>query len=269
MRTVTMLGTAMMLAACGGAPEQPAATSANAQGQAPVPPTPPSPPAAAAKASKTTIKNDSYSFDYTYPAKAAAIAPLARWLDGQREEMKVELDKDTAEFRAEAKAGDFPFRAYESTVAWKVVTDTPRLLSLSAETWAYTGGAHGSPGYDAVVWDKAAGERLKPTDLFTSTDAIQTAIGTAFCAEIDKQREERRGEPVVRADDSFNACPKVDEATLILGSTDRQMIDRVGLLVGPYVAGPYAEGVFEVTLPVTPALLSAVKPAYRDLFRAR
>ncbi len=34
----------------------------------------------------------------------------------------------------------------------------------------------------------------------------------------------------------------------------------------PYVAGAYAEGDFEFTLPVSPAMLRAVKPDYRDAF---
>ena len=44
--------------------------------------------------------------------------------------------------------------------------------------------------------------------------------------------------------------------------------DRIGILIGPYEAGPYAEGGYEVTLPVTPAILAVVKPEYRASFAA-
>ncbi|PCD02751.1 hypothetical protein COC42_10315 [Sphingomonas spermidinifaciens] len=230
----------------------------------------PSPtPSPAARPSRTALKTDNYSFEYSYPAEAAAIPPLARWLAGRRAALQAELDKDTAAFRKEAEVGGFDFRPYDSTTSWQVVTDTPRLLSLSAEIYVYSGGAHGSPGFDALVWDKAAGRRLAPTELFVSSEAIQRAVGTAFCAEIDRLRQQRRGVPVVRSNDAFNNCPDVAEATLILGSTNRQKIDRIGLLVGPYVAGPYAEGTFEVTLPVTKALIGAAKPYYRDEFAVR
>ncbi|WP_294260146.1 DUF4163 domain-containing protein [uncultured Sphingomonas sp.] len=269
MRTIAILGLAGLLSACGGVAEQPATPTGEANAVALTPVATPSPapsPVPAAKPSKTAVKNANYSFEFAYPAQAAAIPALAKWFEGHRAALIAELDKDTAAFRKEAADGDFEFRPYESTHEWKVVTDTPRFLSLSAETWVYTGGAHGSPGYDALVWDKAAGQRLKPTDVFASADAIQRAIGAPFCAAIDKEREKRRGAPVVRSDDSFDACPKAADATLILGSTDRQKINRIGLLVGPYVAGPYAEGTFEVTLPVTDALLAAVKPAYQDAF---
>lgn len=270
MRTMVILALGALLSSCGGVPEQPAVPGDAANMVAPAPAASPEPaPSPAAKASRTTLKTDNYEFEFAYPAEAAAIPVLARWLDERRAGLKAELDKDTAEFRKEAQAGDFTFRPYQSTTTWSVVTDTPRFLSLSAETYLYSGGAHGSPGYDALVWDKAAGQRLKPIDVFASTDAIQRAVGAPFCAAIDKEREKRRGAPLVRSDDSFDACPKIADATLILGSTDRQKVNRIGLLVGPYVAGPYAEGTYEVTLPVTDALLAAVKPEYRDAFAPR
>ena len=52
-------------------------------------------------------------------------------------------------------------------------------------------------------------------------------------------------------------------------SSNRRAIDRLGLLVGPYVAGAYAEGSYDITLPVTPAVLKAVKPEYRGAFAVR
>ena len=48
------------------------------------------------------------------------------------------------------------------------------------------------------------------------------------------------------------------------GETRR--FDRIGLLAAPYVAGAYAEGSYEVTLPVTPKVLAAVKPEYKAAF---
>ena len=38
---------------------------------------------------------------------------------------------------------------------------------------------------------------------------------------------------------------------------------------GPYVAGPYVEGHYELDFPMTPAMLEAVKPAYRSAFSAK
>ncbi|MGK6320944.1 DUF4163 domain-containing protein [Sphingomonas sp. DT-204] len=242
-----------------------AATGSNLTAAAPAPAPSPAP-----AANETKLGTKDYGFTYSYPAAAAAIAPLRAWLDKDREDLRAALMKDTADARREALKGDFEYRPYDSSTVWKVVTETPRLLSLSAEIYEYTGGAHGNPGFRSLVWDKTVGRRLDPTELFSSKAAIQTAIGAAFCKRIDVERAARRGEPVVRSnDDPFSECPKVEEATLILGSSNRQAIDRVGLLVGPYVAGPYAEGSYDVTLPVTPALLRAVKPEYRGAFAVR
>jgi hypothetical protein len=268
MRTVAVLWAAM-LTGCGNI-DEPDRVPSNAvlptARQVAAAPAAPPPRVTSAVPSKVSAQTEDYTFAYSYPAAAAAVPALAAWLDERRAAVRAELDRDTAEFRAEARKEGFPYRAYDSTTEWKVVTETPRLLSLSADTYAYTGGAHGSPGFDAIVWDKAAGRRLAPTDLFASPAAIQAALGDAFCAALDKGRELRRGEPVVRSGDSFSACPKVEEATLILGSTDGRAIDRIGLLVGPYVAGPYAEGTYDLTLPVTRAVMAAVKPEYREAF---
>ncbi|MEZ0497021.1 DUF4163 domain-containing protein [Sphingomonas sp. IW22] len=267
MRTVAILGLSAMLAACGDPTASPEEAVANTTAAPPAPAPAPSPPPAAP--SRVKLETDDYSFAYAYPAEAAAIAPLARALDAERETALAGLKRDTGEWRRETEKGGFPYRPYALNIEWKVVTETPRLLSLSAETYAYTGGAHGSPGFDALLWDKAAGKRLAPTELFASAQAIQSAMGDAFCQRLDRARQGRRGVPVGRSDDPFNDCPKVAETTLILGSSDGERIDRVGLLVGPYVAGPYAEGTYDLTLPVTPAIVAAVRPEWREAFAPR
>jgi hypothetical protein len=68
--------------------------------------------------------------------------------------------------------------------------------------------------------------------------------------------------------DSFDDCLAPSDVTVLLGSSNKQQFNRIGLIADPYAAGPYAEGSYEVTLPVTPALLKAVKPEYRAAFAA-
>lgn len=270
-------GLTLVLAACNGGGETEAtgnagtaADTATAPPAAPPAPVPsPTPSPAPGFTAKTIAKTGDYDFTYTIPAEVGRIPALVQWFTADRDKAQAGVARDAASFRKEAAANDFPFRKYESTTDWKRVTSTPRFLSLSAETYDYTGGAHGSPGFRSLVWDRQANERLEPTAVFTSEAAIQQAIGVAFCDALDVQRGKRRGAPVVRGTDGFTDCPKVSEATLILGSTDGRAIDRIGLLVGPYVAGAYAEGSYDLTLPVTPALLRAVKPAYRDAFATR
>ena len=41
------------------------------------------------------------------------------------------------------------------------------------------------------------------------------------------------------------------------------------MVVAPYAAGPYVEGDYEVTLPVTAKLLALVRPQYRKFFAVK
>lgn len=254
----------LILAGCSG--EQVAANRT----QAPEPvakATPaPAPASPAARASAVEEKTADYTFAYRYPAAAARIPALAAYLEAEREKLRRATARDAAAFRREREQAGSPFHAYETTFEWQVVADTSRFLSLSAKLYSYTGGAHGSPGFAALVWDKRAGVRRKPTDLFDA-GALERAVTDAYCRAIDAERHKRRTyDAGATTDDPFSACPKVSEATLILGSSDRQRFDRLGFLIGPYVAGPFAEGTYEVTLPVTSAVLAATKPEYREAF---
>ena len=69
--------------------------------------------------------------------------------------------------------------------------------------------------------------------------------------------------------DMFDECIDPVAETVILGSSNGQSFNRIGILVPPYEAGPYAEGDYEVTVPVTSAVLAAVKPEYRSSFSAK
>lgn len=220
---------------------------------------------AAGAAAQSSVKTADYSFTYTYPAEAAAIAPLRNWLEADRAKQRIALARDAGEARRDARKSGYPFRAYELQKTWKTVTNTPRFLSLSGNVYSYTGGAHGNPGSFGLVWDKAAKRQIAPKAVFVSEAALQAAVGQPFCDRLNAIRTQRRGEAPGH-DGPFDACPKIGELTVLLGSSNRNRINRIGLIADPYVAGPYAEGDYEVTLPVTAAVLRAVKPAYRAAF---
>lgn len=223
----------------------------------------------AAPATARTVKEDTglYLFDYAYPAQAAAIPGLRQVLDDDLADQRSRLANDAREGRAAAKEGGFDYRPYATGVEWQVVAETPGWLSLSAKVYSDTGGAHPNHGYDALLWDKAAGQQRAVLDLFVSKQAFTQALSARFCDLLDRERARRRGQPVDRSSgDDFDACIDPADQTVILGSSNGQVFDRIGVLVGPYAAGPYAEGDYEVTLPVTRAILAAVKPDYRSAF---
>lgn len=149
----------------------------------------------------------------------------------------------------------------------QVVTDTAHFLSLSGATSSYSGGAHGALETHSLVWDKKLGRRLNTTDVFVSPIAIQSAFGSAWCARLAAARTDRTVSDATR--DTVFPCPPVKDLTLLLGSSSGARIDRIGLIADQYVAGSYAEGPYEVTLPVDRRTLAAVKPAYRADFASR
>ena len=209
-----------------------------------------------------------YVFSYSWPAQVEAIPALRAHLAADQAERKRTLAGEAAEARRAAAADpDLRFVPYTLEVEWQVVTDLPGWLSLSQRNSHFEGGAHPNSGFDSRVWDRKAGRALAPRDLFVSAKALDDALRGPFCDALDRERAVRRGEPVNRASgDDFDACIAPSEQTLILGSTDRKRFDRIGILVSPYAAGPYAEGSYDITVPVTPAVLQAVKPEFRAAF---
>ncbi len=207
--------------------------------------------------------NDLYTFKYSFPAVAPELASI---LKREAESAEARLRADAGQARQDSKTQGFPYHAYEIQHEWQQVANIPRFQSLSAQIYSFSGGAHGNTGYDALVWDKQASKELKPIDFFASRSALDAVIQQPFCKKLDAARVKKRGGLLNPSDDMFNKCIDPLEQTLILGSSNGKTFDRLGIIVGPYAAGPYAEGSYDITLPVTQAVLGQVKPEYKDAF---
>ncbi|AKH42409.1 hypothetical protein FHS61_000179 [Altererythrobacter atlanticus] len=215
-------------------------------------------------------ETDDYLFEYSYPSAAGNIPELAKLLDKRLERHKARLARDSAEARQEARSDGFPYNKHSYSAEWKVVADLARWLSLSSQVSTYSGGAHGNYGFDSLVWDKQEKRAFDAAEMFESAAALDAALKETLCDALNREREKRRGEPVPENGDGlFDQCISLEETTILVGSRGGRKFDRVGVLIGPYVAGPYAEGSFEFTFPVDADLLKAVKPEYRDAFASR
>lgn len=211
--------------------------------------------------------NDLYEFSFSYPDAAGAIPRLKELFDTRIYMEREKLASSAGDERKEAKKQGYPFHPHSYGAKWQAVADLPGWLSLSADLYSFTGGAHGMSNFDSLLWDRRAETLRKPRDLFVSPDALRDAIREPFCDELDRQRETRRGEPVQRdSGQMFTECIDPVAQTLILGSTNGQTFDRIGILIAPYEAGPYVEGTYDVTLPVTGKVMAALKPQYRNSF---
>lgn len=267
MRSIVLFVSVFALMACNGRGEATSVPEAKAEATAAA-------PAAQAKAVATAadddaaarnveIDNDLYTLEYTYPAAAGSVPGVRQLLDADLDKRKVDLLRTAKDARDDAAKDGFKFRKYGLWVNWSLVTSLPDWVSLSAQISDYTGGAHPNHVFDALLWDRRAEKMRDTLELFTSDAAFVDAVRADFCKAIDKERTKRRQGEVM---DMFSDCVDPLESTVILGSSNGKTFDRVGFLVPPYIAGPYAEGSYEVTLPVTDKLLALVKPEYRASF---
>ncbi|PZU60211.1 MAG: hypothetical protein DI547_04065 [Sphingobium sp.] len=261
------VGPLLWLAACSGGSDTAVENKAE---PAPTPVIKPvDAPAPAAKPFSLEEDGKALQFGYSYPAEAAAVPEIAARLDGEMRKTRADALNDAEADRKEREKGDLPFMPHALETHWTVQGNTPRFLSLLSETYVFTGGAHGMTGYGGLLWDRETQHAVALSDVATSTAAFGKAITGRFCAALDKEREKKRGEPVVRTgEDDFTACINPLEQTLVPVSKDGKALDSLLVVVGPYAAGPYAEGSYEISLPVDAAMLDAIKPAYRPAFSA-
>lgn len=225
--------------------------------------------AAAGKARKVSEDTALIDYDFSYPAAVGAIPELAERLEREAAKARAETIAMAREGQAEAKSSGFDFNPYGLSHEWKVVADLPGYLSLSNEVYAFTGGAHGNYTTEGFVWDKAARRGFDSAELFRSPTALQDAMAGRVCTALDAERTARRGEPVDRSDDFMGGCPGLEDAAILVGSSNGKTFDRITVYFGPYIAGPYAEGAYELDFPMTAEMLKAVKPAYRAAFSAK
>lgn len=268
-------GAACLLMAGCSSPEEVARDTGIAQSTATAPaaPTPPAPPTPAAdKVAFTDNASDGTGddaakrdFAYSWPAAVSASPELARQFTAERDKLLADQKSEWAASVKEFAGQDCVScvnREFQKN--WEVVADMPRFLSLSADVFEYSGGAHGNYWTEALVWDREAKAARDPKTMFTSKAALQDALGAAWCKALKVERGKKMGADY--NDDGFFPCPPIADLAVLLGSSDKKSFNRIGLIAAPYVAGSYAEGAYEVTLPVTPKVLAALKPEYKAFF---
>lgn len=229
----------------------------------------PAPPAAMAKPVSLAEKSDLLNFAYAWPGEAATIPALDSRLRAEAEARRAEAIAMAQEDR-KARPADAPFFAHEFRKTWTVEGEAAGLLALRGEFSTYTGGAHGMSGFDAILWGRAAGRDMPVWDLFADPAGARTALKAAFCPALDKAREAKRGAPVKPDGDSWDTgCPDIEKQVVIPSDPRDGRFTAFRVLIAPYEAGPYAEGSYDVPLPLDPALAALVKPEWQAAFAAR
>lgn len=225
----------------------------------------PAPPVAAAGASPMSYarKTDAAEVTLKLPRAIAAQPDLhARlYADGVRELNA--FAEGAANERAELAGEDSPSQPYSRSIVWSVGADTTKLLSLASLREEYTGGAHGNAAYGSVLWDKALKRTIAPTGLFGAN--VDAAMDKALCDALTAGKKSRLGETYTPPGADWN-CPKWRDTPFELAaSTVAGKAGGLRFLIGPYVAGSYAEGTYEPVVPFS-AFARYLKPAYADEF---
>jgi hypothetical protein len=253
----------LVLAACSQQPEKTPGNEAKTAAPAPqgTPPKPQPKPFA------FDDENELIEFHYGWSAEAAAVPELVKRFESDLQTVKSKLLKGAKEDKALRDKEGFDFNPYMSSTNYETAGQSKKLLSLRADIGDFTGGAHGNHGTKGLLWDRTGANEIQVASLFAESSNMDRLLTQRWCDALNAEREKRRGEPV--GNGTFDDCPGLDQLAVIPSDRNRNgRFDTILIVASPYVAGPYAEGEYEVGLSVTPDLLAALKGEYRGDFEA-
>ncbi len=257
---IVLLASAALLAAC-NRPIEPPANNQAANAVAAKPSA--SPPA---EPFVLDEENELVDFHFAWPREAAAVPQLVARFQKEMEKAREELVEGAKEDKSWRDKEGVEFHPFQSSTDYTTAGQSSRLLSLSVEVSAYTGGAHGNHGTNALLWDRQTAIEIKVADLFAEPANRDRLLTQRWCDAINQAREEKRGVPI-SGGGMFDECPKLDEIAVVPTDHDGNgRFEELILTASPYVAGPYSEGSYEVDLTVTPDLIAALKANYRASF---
>ena len=219
---------------------------------------------------RQTANRDSplLDFEYSWPQAIASETQLVAHLSEDLSTTYDEALKNAREYKLLMEQNNGPFHQNSFLRIWSLEGQTERLTSLVANTDAYTGGAHPNHDSSALLWDRSADKPIELAQLFESPNALEGAVRARFCELLDDERAKRReGE---KLEGEFSECPAFSELTIVpADGNGTGPFDTIHLIADPYVAGPYAEGAYEIEVPVSAALISALKADFRSDFEAQ
>jgi hypothetical protein len=230
---------------------------------------PPTAPVPTGQAFSVSEENELYEFEYGWSAEAAAVPQLDARFRKDMAKAKADLIAGATEDRDERANQGYDYHPYAVHMSYETAGQSDRLLSLERTVYGFTGGAHGSTGSGAILWDRRSSRELSIPDMLQQGQSWTGAIRQPFCVLLNRERENRREEPV-KPDDPFGNCPEMKEVTVLLSDTDKNgRFDHITVIADQYVAGPYAEGPYDISLPITARMIERLKPEYAASFEPR
>jgi hypothetical protein len=222
--------------------------------------------AASASAFHVHHKSAVLDFQYRWSSEASAIPDLRRQLVAQMNHDRARYTKMAEQDRADRADHKFPFFPYSFSRVLHFGGKSRRLASFADERNVFTGGAHGNPSTQALLWDLARGRTITFSDLFTRSP--QALLQPQYCKRLAAERIRKNGTDKVLS--IWDQCPDPLKQSVIPEDKDGDgRFETINVTANPYNVGSYAEGYYIVMLPATPALLDALKPQYRSSFETQ
>lgn len=215
-----------------------------------------------------SVKSDRYEFSHSYPISTKKYSKLFQYLGDEETRLAEDFEKLVDEdYKKADESGDSIALLYEMDIMWGQETDIPGFLSLSRFWYEVTGSPQGMYGNTGLIWNKQDNEMQNPLSLFTSAAAFDQSVQAEFCDKLDIEREKKRGRPIMRnSGDRYDTCIDPTEQSILLQSSNNNSFDHLIIYAGPHQAGPYDEEDYAIKMPVTAAVIAAVKPTYRSSF---
>ena len=155
---------------------------------------------------------------------------------------------------------------YENTITLTTAAETAKLFSLKRTSFDYSGGAHPNTLTSGILWDKALKRRIGLADLFRK-GADLTVLDRALCSALNTAKRARVPDGASLTFDSKPfACPRAATTPFVLTPGDTPgKAAGLTFLIGPYQAGSYAEGGYEIAIPAA-VFRSLLATAYAGEF---
>ena len=204
-------------------------------------------------------------FRYSWPAAAAREPALGALLRRRMEAAHRRAVATAVTNRRDRRRMGFDYIAHDYEQAWEAAGSTPLLLSLVSGSFELSTGPHGFVGEDAILWDRAARRAVEARALL---GAGLGAMRGRFCAELDRQRAEKReGDAIADPEDPFNRCPQLADHVLAPADQDGNgRFDTLRVLIPPEAVGPYVESEYLIDIPFEPRDLAGLPGRYRLAF---
>lgn len=214
-------------------------------------------------------KSPLYEARLRVPASAMAIAPL-------KDRIFALYGKDVAEVKSEAKddqEGNKEFHPYLLDEKWRTTFENKTVISLSAETYADTGGAHPNGGFQTLVWDKRHARAVPLKALFEpgrakpALTAIARAATDAWTRIYVRRTGQQPGPDADTASEGIGPEPSKLGSFALTHAEGQSKANGIVILFGAGQVWPHVLGDFRVGVPAK-AFAPYLAPEWAGVFGA-